>query len=46
MGVVFYAKIKKDSLPNGNIKTILRGSKPNSESSDNIIEYITEKVNT
>jgi len=37
--------IKKDSLPNGNIKTILSGSKPNSSSFDNSIAPLPENVN-
>jgi len=39
-------KIKKDSLPNGNIKTISRGSKPGSSSFDNSIAPLSENVNT
>ncbi len=39
-------KIKKDSLPNGNIKTVLSGSKPNSSSLSNSIAQLPENVNT
>ena len=38
-------KIKKDSLPNGKIKTIYKGSKANSESTD-IIPDSEQKINT
>lgn len=38
-------KIKKDLLPNGNIKTILRGSKPNSSSFGKSILPLPENVN-
>ncbi len=38
-------KIKKDSLPNGNIKTVLSGSKPNSESFLDSIAPLPENVN-
>jgi len=38
-------KLKKDTLPNGNIKTILSGSKANSVSSLNSIPDSSQKVN-